>query len=122
MPTREAPNKPRKFMAEINQEPATKLKPKSLRIAGKAMCAFPTCVAARMPAMIARNTINHAVEPDRAVTAGCWPGGDVFVAVGLALFSPEGAKGSVAFPTEGERDGFFKVGFPGLVFFDGAKE
>jgi hypothetical protein len=48
-------------MAEINQEAATKLKCKSLRMAGKAMCALPTCVAARMPAQMARDTTNHAV-------------------------------------------------------------
>jgi hypothetical protein len=74
---REAPNKPRKFIAEINQEPATKLKVKSLRIAGKAMCTLPTCVAARMPAMMARSTKAellqlraHVVEVEPEFTRG----------------------------------------------------
>jgi hypothetical protein len=34
----------------------------------------------------------------------------------------EGANESVAFPTEGERDGCFKVGFPWVGFFDGTKQ
>ena len=109
-------------MAEINQEPATKLKAKSLRMAGKAICALPTCVAARMPAKMARNTINHAVAPVWAVAAGCWPGGEAPAAVGIALFSPEGAKEPAVFSPEGRREDFFKVGFCGLwvgSFFKG---
>src|SRR5580704_11707478 len=108
-------------MAEINHEPATKLKDKSLRMAGKAMCTLPTCVAARMPAMIARNTMDHAVEPGWAATAGCWRGGDAPAEMGFSLFSPEGVKESVMFATEGGRDGCFKVGFLGRLFFDGTK-
>jgi hypothetical protein len=104
MPTNEAPNRPRKFMAEINQEPATKLKDRSLRMAGKAMCTLPTCVAARMPAMIARNTMDHAVEPGVAATPVCWTGGDALGEVGFSLVSPEGDKGSVVFPTDGKGD------------------
>jgi hypothetical protein len=66
--------------------------------------------------------MNHGVVPDQAATAECGPGGDVLAAVGA--FSPEGAKGAVALSTDGERDGFFKVGFPGLVGFSlkGRKE
>src|ERR1700752_4762341 len=101
MPTSEAPNKPRKFMAEINQEAATKLKCKSLRMAGKAMCALPTCVAARMPAKMARDPINHAVCPGWPDKAALWPGGDALAAGGLASFSTEWAEGSVAFSPEG---------------------
>src|ERR1700753_4148684 len=114
MPTSEAPNKPRKFMAEINQEPATKLKAKSLRMAGRAMWTFPTCVAARMPAKMARNTMNQAVPLGSSATAACWPDDDKLASVGPAIFSPAGATAPVASPGEGEFDGFFKVGFPGL--------
>jgi hypothetical protein len=106
-------------MAEINQEPATKLKDRSLRMAGKAMCTLPTCVAARMPAMIARNTMDHTVEPGWAATAGCWTGGNAPAEMGFSLSSLEGAKESVVFPTEGGRDGCFKVGLPGLAYFNG---
>ena len=114
MPTSEAPNKPTKLMAEINQEPDTKLKAKSLRMAGKAMCVLPTCVAASMPPKMARNTINHAVAPVGVAPAGCWPGGEAPAAAEIALFSPEGAGESAVFSPKGRRKNFFKEGFRGL--------
>ena len=91
-------------MAEINQEPDTKLKAKSLRMAGKAMCVLPTCVAASMPPKMARNTINHAVAPVGVAPA----------AAEIALFSPEGAGESAVFSPKGRRKNFFKEGFRGL--------
>jgi hypothetical protein len=90
-----------KFIVEINHEPATKLKDKSLRMAGKAMCTLPTCVAARIPAEIAGNTMVQAVKPDGAVTAEYRTGGEALAEMGFSLVSPEGAKGSVVFPTNG---------------------
>src|ERR1700756_1431024 len=112
MPTSEAPNRPRKFMAEITQEPASKLKAKSLRMAGKAMCAFPTWVAARMPAKVERNTIDHSVLAGGAVGARPGPGGDALAAAGLAFLSREDGKWLVAFSPDRERGVFFKLRFP----------
>ena len=106
-------------MAEINQEPATKLKANSLRMAGKAICTLPTCVAARMPAKMASSTMNHGVVPDWVATTEWCPGGDALTVARFAAFSPE-----AAFSCEGKRDGFFKVGLPGMVGFslNGRKE
>jgi hypothetical protein len=103
-------------MAEINQEPASRLKARSLRMAGKAMCAFPTCVAARIPAKIERNTIDHSVLARGAVVAGPGPGGEPLTAVGLAFLSLEGTDGLVACSPDGERGVFSKLRFPLLTF------
>jgi hypothetical protein len=81
-------------------------------MAGKAMCAFPTCVAARMPAKIEENTINHSVLAGGAVVAGRWPARDPLTAVELAFLSLEGAEGLVALSPDGEREVFFKLRFP----------
>jgi hypothetical protein len=63
--------------------------------------------------------MDHDVESGWAATAGCWTGGDTTAEMGCSLFSLEWAKESVVFPTEGGRDGCFKVGFPGLAYFNG---
>jgi hypothetical protein len=63
--------------------------------------------------------MDHSVESGWAAKAGCWTGGDAVAEMGFSLFGLDGAKESVVFPTEGGRDGCFKVGFPGLAYFDG---